>query len=348
MAIGFGALLTWQAFMPTTYLYQAPGPALSVVEIEGQQVIELTNTDAETFPSDTDLHLTTVSTFGNPDASVRGAAAVEALLDRNKDLIPVRLLYTAEDTNEDVRAASAAMMAESQVNAVLAGYSLAGIDIPTTTIIEGMSEGSDAEGKLREGDILLSLQAPGEDPFSPVNFSELREYLATVEPGTELTVTVERNGTEHSEQVTTSEPDDDSEGSLLGVLVSTEVEEGSPSADIRLHDIGGPSAGQMFALEIYDQLTEGSVGGDNVIAGTGTVDARGDIGPIGGIRYKLVGAKDAGAEYFLAPIENCDEVIGHEIDGMQIIAVDNLDDSLEALEAIKSGDTADLPTCESP
>ena len=102
----------------------------------------------------------------------------------------------------------------------------------------------------------------------------------------------------------------------------------------------------MFALEIYDQLTEGSLGGDNVIAGTGTVDSLGDIGPIGGIEHKLIGARNAGATYFLAPVENCDEVIGNEVDGMQIIAVDTLDDSVEALDAIKAGDTGHLPTCE--
>lgn len=345
VAIAFGALLTWQAFMPTTYLYQQPGPALSVAEIDGEQVIHLTNTDAPTYPSDTDLHLTTVSTFGNPDASVRGAAAVEAYLDNDKDLVPIRTLYTADDTNEDVRAASAAMMAESQVNAVLAGYGLAGIDVPTTTRVAGFTEGSGAEGKLRVDDVLLSLQAPGEDSFSPVNFTQLREYLATIDPGTELAITVERNGTEHVETVVTRDPGEGGEGSLIGVYITTEVQEGAPGADIALENIGGPSAGQMFALEIYDQLTEGSVGGDNIIAGTGTVDETGDIGPIGGIEHKLKGARAAGATYFLAPVENCDEVIGNEVDGLQVIAVDNLEDSLAALEAIKTGDTADLPTC---
>ncbi|AZQ77076.1 pdz/dhr/glgf protein [Flaviflexus ciconiae] len=345
-AIGFGALLTWQAFMPTTYLYQAPGPALSVTELEGSPVIVLTNTDAPTYPSETDLHLTTVSTFGNPEESVLGAAALEAYLDNDKNLIPVRALYSEEITTEEVRASSAAMMANSQIDAVLAGYGLAGIEIPVTLTMVYVAEGSNAEGLIEENDVLVSLQAPGEDAYLPSTFPQLREYLAGIEPGTELEVTVERGGAERVVSFETIAPTDGSEGSLLGVGVVTEPQEGSPGANISLENIGGPSAGQMFALEIYDQLTEGSLGGDNVIAGTGTVDSLGDIGPIGGIEHKLIGARNAGATYFLAPVENCDEVIGNEVDGMQIIAVDTLDDSVEALDAIKAGDTGHLPTCE--
>lgn len=344
-AIAFGALLLWQSFMPTTYLYQSPGPALSVTELEGQQIITLTNTDAQIYPSDTDLLLTTVSTFGNPDESVIGAAAVQAYLDNNKNLIPIRLLYSPEVTSEQVRASSAAMMDASQVDAVLAGYGLAGIDIPVTLTIAGFAEGSHAEGELRVEDTVIALQEPGGEKFEPVTFPQLLDYLAEIDGGTELTVTVLRSGSEYEATFATIPPTDGRDGSLLGISVISEPAPDAPGADILLENIGGPSAGQMFALEIYDQLTEGSIGGDNTIAGTGTVASNGDIGPIGGIEHKLVGARDAGAEYFLAPVENCDEVIGNEVDGLQVIAVDNLDDSLAALQAIKAGDTDDLPTC---
>lgn len=331
--------------MPTTYLYQSPGPALSVTELSGEPVIELTNTDATIYPSDTDLLLTTVSTFGNPEESVLGAAAVQAYLDNNKNLIPVRLLYSPEITTEQVRSSSAAMMDASQIDAVLAGYGLAGIDIPITLTIAGFAEGSNAEGQLRVEDELVALQEPGGARFEPDTFPQLLAYLATIDGGTELTVTVQRADEEREATFATIPATDGREGSMLGVSVISEPAPNAPGADISLENIGGPSAGQMFALEIYDQLTEGSVAGDNVIAGTGTVSSDGDIGPIGGIEHKLVGAKDAGAEYFLAPIENCDEVIGNEVDGLQVIAVDTLDDSLAALDAIKSGDTEDLPTC---
>lgn len=344
-AIGFGALLLWQTFMPTTYLYQSPGPALSVVELQGEPVIELTNTDAETFPSETELLLTTVSTFGNPDESVIGAAAAQALLDDNKNLIPVRALYSPDITNDEVRSSSAAMMEASQVDAVLAGYGQAGIEIPVTLTVVGFAENSNAGGELRPEDQIVALQQSGEAAVEPETFAQLREFLATVAPGTELTVTVSREGREVDAAFETIPPGDGSAGSLLGVSVISEPRPDAPGAEITLEDIGGPSAGQMFALRIYDQLTPGSIGGDSVVAGTGTVGADGDIGPIGGIEHKLVGAKEAGADYFLAPVENCDEVIGNEVEGLQIIAVDTLDDSIAALEAIREGAAEDLPTC---
>ncbi|WKK70957.1 S16 family serine protease [Rathayibacter oskolensis] len=64
--------------------------------------------------------------------------------------------------------------------------------------------------------------------------------------------------------------------------------------DIQLDDVGGPSAGMMFALGIIDKLTEGSLNGGEQVAGTGTIDAAGEVGPIGGIRQKMFGAVGAG------------------------------------------------------
>jgi len=115
---------------------------------------------------------------------------------------------------------------------------------------------------------------------------------------------------------------------------------------IQLDNVGGPSAGMMFALGMIDLLTPGELNGGKDVAGTGTIDADGNVGAIGGIRQKLFGAKDAGAEWFLAPESNCDEVVGHVPDGLTVFAVKTLDDSLAALKAIADGaDTSKLPTC---
>jgi PDZ domain-containing protein len=102
----------------------------------------------------------------------------------------------------------------------------------------------------------------------------------------------------------------------------------------------------MFALGIIDKLTPGSIQGGEDVAGTGTINQAGTVGPIGGIRQKLFGAERAGAEWFLAPADNCDEVTGHIPDGLTVFAVKTLDESLAALDAIRTGgDTSALPTC---
>ncbi|MFD9091624.1 S16 family serine protease, partial [Streptomyces prasinus] len=108
---------------------------------------------------------------------------------------------------------------------------------------------------------------------------------------------------------------------------------------------GGPSAGLMFALGIYDKLTPGSLTGGRFVAGTGTIDDAGKVGPIGGIEMKTVGARAKGAEYFLTPADNCAAAAADTPEGLTLIKVDTIHDALGALEDLDSGDTADLPTC---
>jgi len=102
----------------------------------------------------------------------------------------------------------------------------------------------------------------------------------------------------------------------------------------------------MFALGIIDKLTPGPLTGGNDVAGTGTISVDGSVGPIGGIRQKLYGAKDDGAEYFLAPTENCAEVAGNVPDDLTVFAVSTLDEALAAVEVVAAeGDITALPTC---
>jgi PDZ domain-containing protein len=102
----------------------------------------------------------------------------------------------------------------------------------------------------------------------------------------------------------------------------------------------------MFALGIVDKLTPGEMTGGEVLAGTGTIDSSGQVGPIGGIRQKLWGADEAGADWFLAPASNCDEVTGHVPDGMRVFAVKTLDEARSVVEAIGDGeDTSAFASC---
>jgi PDZ domain-containing protein len=118
---------------------------------------------------------------------------------------------------------------------------------------------------------------------------------------------------------------------------------------IQLQDVGGPSAGQMFALGIIDKLTDGQLNGGKHVAGTGTITASGTVGAIGGIRPKMYGARNAGATYFLAPASNCggnDGVRGHIPAGLTVFATSTLKQSIADLKAIASGTgLGSLPTC---
>jgi PDZ domain-containing protein len=101
----------------------------------------------------------------------------------------------------------------------------------------------------------------------------------------------------------------------------------------------------MFSLAIYDKLTPGALTGGANIAGTGTINYTGAVGPIGGIQQKLAGAKRGGAAWFLAPAANCDEVVGHIPDGLQVFKVATFAQARDTVEAIAAKRTASLPKC---
>ena len=145
--------------------------------------------------------------------------------------------------------------------------------------------------------------------------------------------------------ITTAESDDSgAKRAIVGISAGTDHT--FPfDIDIKLADVGGPSAGLMFALGLYDKLTPGSLTGGKFVAGTGTIDDDGNVGPIGGIRQKLAGARADGATWFLAPADNCDEVVDHVPDGLDVVKVSTFDQARSAVEAIADGRTGSLPHC---
>jgi PDZ domain-containing protein len=119
----------------------------------------------------------------------------------------------------------------------------------------------------------------------------------------------------------------------MGIYVQT-VPTFPFSIDVKVGNVGGPSAGQTLALAIYDKLTPGELTGGKRIAGTGTITPEGIIGPVGGVKQKMYAATRAGVTWFLAPSANCDQVIGNIPDGLTVIKVSTIQDSLKAVNAI--------------
>lgn len=170
-----------------------------------------------------------------------------------------------------------------------------------------------------------------------------QRLIEAVPDGEPIPMTVRRDGQELTLEVPTAIVD----GSpRMGVML-TPGHEFPMDVQISVGTIGGPSAGMIFSLSVYDELTPGALTGGHSIAGTGTIAADGAIGPIGGVRQKMVGAQETGAEYFLAPSTNCEEVVGHEPDELDVVAVATFEDALTATETIaETGSTEGLPTCE--
>ena len=343
LAVALVVLLV-NTFLPTSYVIQRPGPVYntlgSAASADGVEVPLISVEGAETFPTEGALDLLTVQVVGNRERTPSWFELATAWFDPSRAVVPIDTVFPDGQSDEERNTQSAALMVDSQQEATAAALTELGEDVGARIAVHSIIEGSAAEGLLEDGDIVIA--ADGE-PIDDVE--ELREIVADSD-GEPVEMLIERDGEEQTVSVTPKETEVDGEKMLLlGVNLMAEYD--FPfDVTIQLNNVGGPSAGMMFALGIIDTLTPGELNGGEQFAGTGTITGSGDVGPIGGIRQKLWGAKDAGAEWFLAPEANCDEVVGHVPDGLRVFSVETLDDALAVLDAVREdGDLDALPTC---
>jgi Lon-like protease len=328
-------LVAAASVIPLPYAISAPGPTLDTLgEFDGSPLISIEG--APTYPSTGELRLTTVSLAGGDRAPVSLVALIRGWLDEAKTVRPVEQVIPPDQTGEEIDEQNQAAMISSQERATVAALEELGYEIPTTLEIAGAMEGTGAFGVIEAGDVLVAL-----DGGRLTNFADLSRRMDAVVPGAVVRVTADRDGTLIDLDVTTT--DDGTGRALLGVLVDPEFEM-PVQVTIKIESIGGPSAGLMFALGIIDRLTELDETGGARIAGTGTMDLTGEVGPIGGIGQKLIGARNDGAAWFLAPAGNCSEVASVP-DGLRVVAVGTLAEARAAVEAIGAGRADGLPSC---
>jgi PDZ domain-containing protein len=234
-------------------------------------------------------------------------------------------------------------MSQSQRSAITAALTELGHDVDGTVTVASVQRGSAAAGALVKGDVVTSFAGtPIEDACSLQDAVRANGTKAA-------SIVIDRDGTSRTLHVAPKAVADGTGGTrpLLGVSTSASVR--FPfTVDLRIEDVGGPSAGMMFALGIVDELTPGSLTGGRTIAGTGTICGDGTVGPIGGIVQKMAAASRAGATVFLAPDGNCDEVTGHIPQGLSVYSVKSLSGALDVLKTLTSARSrAGLATCRS-
>jgi PDZ domain-containing protein len=252
-------------------------------------------------------------------------------------VIPIDAAFPANTTTQQRDEENTAQMVNSQQDAIAAALTNLGYAYPTIVSVVSLPTGSPAEGALKADDQIKTVNGA-----AITDIASLRAALTANGAGVPATVGILRGGVAQDLTVT---PVDSGGSVVIGINVKTEYK--FPfTVTIQLDQVGGPSAGMMFALGIIDKLTPGLLQGGQSVAGTGTIDQAGTVGPIGGIRQKLAGARNAGADWFLAPADDCGEVTGHVPDGLTVFSVTTLDQALTALDAIKTGaDTSALPHC---
>ncbi|MFI2289208.1 PDZ domain-containing protein [Streptomyces niveus] len=344
------ALLCAGVFIPVPYSEMSPGPTVNTLgDANGEPVLHIAG--RKTYPTTGHLNMTTVRVTG-ADYKMNVVEAVYGWLSHDNIVVPHNTLYPDGKTEEQSTQENAEEFSQSQESAKVAALKEESIPVTSRVIVAAVVKDSPSDGTLHAGDVIKAVD--GQSVQAPPDVAEI---VTKHKPGEDVVFTIvpakvaeaaEKAGKEPegTEKVTvrTVKSDEGDDRAIVGIQAGTDHT--FPfEIDIKLADVGGPSAGLMFALGIVDKITPGDLTGGKFVAGTGTIDDNGKVGPIGGIGMKLVGARQAGARYFLTPDENCATAASDIPDGLTLVRVKNIKDATASLKKIKSGDTAGLPSC---
>ncbi|HEU5222156.1 MAG TPA: S16 family serine protease [Candidatus Lumbricidophila sp.] len=327
---------------PSPYVIEKPGPVfdtLGTAEHDGAAVPLIDIPGQQTYPTSGELNLLTVSITGTAKRAANWLDVLQAWLDPSRSVVPHDEFFPPNVTPQEQQQQSAADMTDSKQDAVAAALVELGYDVGRDVKVASIAQGLPADGVLKVGDTVKAVNGTAVH-----SYRELRAAVQAtkgqaskfdiIRDGSPLTVTLTPTFTQDAYLI--------GAGARMAYTVPFAV-------NLQLDNVGGPSAGMMFALGIIDKLTPGAATGGQVFAGTGTIDATGVVGPIGGIREKLWGAQRAGAKWFLAPTSNCDDVVGQIPDGLTVFAVDSLHQAREIVETIGAGgDTSKFEGCPAP
>ena len=330
------ALAALSTMVGLPYVVLKPGPIQNTLgQLDGKDLYTVTG--APTYPTTGSLDFTTVVIRGGPGIRVTVWDVLAAALDPKQAVDKEDLYFPKGVTEKEVEEETTAEMVDSQQEAIAVALKETGHRVTQHVVIAQVAKDAPSAAVLRAGDEITAADG------KPVTDTQgLRATIAAHRPGDTVALTLLRDGKTVDVPVKTRATSGRTTvGVFLGVRFDFPVK-----VKFNLGDVGGPSAGTMFALGLYDTLTPGALTGGKQVAGTGTMDfATGQVGPIGGIQQKLYGARDGGAKWFLAPAANCDEVVGHVPDGLRVVRISSFDEAKQAVEAIAAGRAGSLPTC---
>jgi len=323
---------------PVPYVTWRPGTPVNVLaSTDSGPIIQVSG--APTYDTSGELLLTVVST-SKVTSNVSLPEAMMVYFAEDSDAMPRDLIYPPGKSGEEVSAEAVASMDTSRTNAIVAALRAAGISVTERPMVSSVVMSGPSGGRLEPGDLIQTVN--GQAVTTTV---EVARLVASSQVGAPVTFEVSRDGAPQSVTITTAPSSQDSSRAMAGIGLGIGYEY-SPRVSYGLSDdIVGPSAGLVFALGIYDRLTENPLMGEEVVAGTGEIDPSGQVRPIGGVREKIKGAEAAGASVFLLPLDNCDAV-GDLDTGVRLVPVATLRDAIAALQFLDEGNKAEVPTCD--
>jgi PDZ domain-containing protein len=325
-ALALVALVFALNFYQLPVVALTPGPmedVLARVKVEGSRV----------YDSEGKLYLTSVGI----DDNVRFYEALLNLANRDVQLRPRAELYPENQDSTEIDEENAALMDRSKETATVVALREVGYDIkPSGVEVTQVVAGAPADGRLRAGDRILAADGQAVD-----STEEVRTAITRHRPGERVAFRVGRGKATRAVSVLVELDDDQPR---IGILLRDLYPELPVKVSISTeNNIGGPSAGLMFALSIIDKLTPEDLTAGRRIAGTGEIAIDGSVLPVGGVGEKLIAVRRLGVTTFLIPADNCESVRGQVPDGLRLVKVSTLEDALRFLR--QPAATATAPGC---
>ncbi|MDF0528883.1 PDZ domain-containing protein [Tsukamurella sp. 8F] len=257
-------------------------------------------------------------------------------LSSGTQIAPRDAYFPPTSTRQQTEAASRAQFVGSESNAMLSALDY--LHVPTAPGVVSVVVKGPADGKLEPEDVITQV-----DGKPVTRIDDVGTLISAHRPGTQVPLTVQRNGAPMPVTVTLGSKPGDKDKGMAGITVGMVPADSTLDIRFDVEGIGGPSAGLMLALGLVDMLGPTDLTGGKKVAGTGEITPDGTVEPIGGIAHKLRGAKGQGASVFLVPQKNCAEAKAHPQDGLQMVKVDKLSDAVSSLGLVREGKPA--PAC---
>ena len=333
-------VLTCVAFLvPVPYVTMKPGPAFNTLgQFDGKPMFTF-GKGVKTYPTSGSLDFTTVSVT-RADSAVPLAEAVRSYFDQNTAVVPKSLIYPERQSEKDSTTESAAQLAGSKDTSQAAALQAAGYTVTAVPAVQSVLKGGASVGKLIAGDLIDKV-----DGTKPTDAEAVVAAISTHKPGDNVSITVTRDGAQQTVNIVTKADAKDKTKPRIGISLGAKYVFPIEIINNVGSEIGGPSAGAMFALAIYDKLTPGALTGGRRIAGTGEISGDGTVRPIGGVRQKMAGASHDNASIFLVPTDNCAEAARGDDFGMILVRITTLKNAISALEKLANDPMAKVPTC---
>lgn len=329
--------------LPVPYVVLSPSPSFNTLGDFGGKPMITFGKDVKTYPTTGAIDFTTVAVT-RPETHLSLVDAMVAYFDPGKEVVRRRAIYPEGESAKTSEKVSRLLFTSAQYSARVAAVRAAGYKVPIVPVVQEVTKGYPAEGHLRRGDVLVRID--GEHMRSSL---DAFTAIGIKKPGDRIAITYKRSGALHTVKLRAAANPENRKRARIGITMAT------PKLPFKVDfhtgsKIGGSSAGTMFALAIYDRLTPGSLTGGRHVAGTGTIELDGTVGPIGGVRQKMIGAAQNGATVFLVPAGNCadaalDADARGRVHGMRLVRINTLDSAIRSVGALAKDPKARVPQC---